>query len=215
MLAKIKNNSFLKHGGVVTTQLEFHKDFGLGSSSTLIANIAQWANVNPYELLWEGFTGSGYDIACANSNGPLLYQLKNKKPIIEQATIDYPFKDQLFFVYLNKKQNSREGIALYRKRNSIPPELIQEISEISVSVAKASSLDTFEELLNKHESIIASLLNTSTVKTNLFADYKGCIKSLGAWGGDFILATGTTEYVTTYFTEKGFKTIIPFSKMIL
>lgn len=199
----------------MTTQLEFHKDFGLGSSSTLIANIAQWANIDPYTLLWEGFSGSGYDIACANNNSPLLYQLKNKKPIIEQVAIDYPFKDQLFFVYLNKKQNSREGISLYRKKGVIPSALIQQISEISVSVAKASSLITFENLLNEHENIIASLLNIPTVKTHLFTDYDGCIKSLGAWGGDFILATGTPEYVTAYFTKKGFNTIIPFSNMVL
>ena len=49
------------------TNLEFPRDWGLGTSSTLIANIAKWANVNPYELLAKTFGGSGYDVACAES----------------------------------------------------------------------------------------------------------------------------------------------------
>ena len=35
----------------VRTELEFDREWGLGSSSTLISNIAAWANVNPYSLL--------------------------------------------------------------------------------------------------------------------------------------------------------------------
>ena len=46
-----------------TTRLEFDKDWGLGSSSTLISLLAQWADVNPYELLKMTMGGSGYDIA--------------------------------------------------------------------------------------------------------------------------------------------------------
>ena len=45
------------------THLDFDPNWGLGSSSTLIANLARWANVNPYELLKLTFGGSGYDIA--------------------------------------------------------------------------------------------------------------------------------------------------------
>ena len=54
-----------------TTRLDFHPNWGLGSSSTLIANLARWANVNPYELLKMTFGGSGYDIACATAEGPI------------------------------------------------------------------------------------------------------------------------------------------------
>ena len=42
----------------------------------------------------------------------------------------------------------------------------------------------------------------------------GTIKSLGAWGGDFVLATGDEE-AQKYFKRKGYKTIIPFQDMIL
>jgi hypothetical protein len=48
----------------------------------------------------------------------------------------------------------------------------------------------------------------------LFNDYKGAIKSLGAWGGDFILVTGNEDSIS-YFKKKGYNTIIPYSKMVL
>ncbi|HSM64371.1 MAG TPA: hypothetical protein VK833_10575, partial [Gillisia sp.] len=47
----------------VTTQLDFPKNWGLGTSSTLINNIAQWFKIDPYQLLQLTFGGSGYDIA--------------------------------------------------------------------------------------------------------------------------------------------------------
>ena len=59
----------------VKTYLEFPLNWGLGSSSTLIYNIAQWAHVSPFDLLKETFGGSGYDIACAQSEGPILYEV--------------------------------------------------------------------------------------------------------------------------------------------
>ena len=47
-----------------------------------------------------------------------------------------------------------------------------------------------------------------------FKDFYGQTKSLGSWGGDFILASGDNE-TPKYFKEKGYNTIIPFSKMKL
>ena len=47
--AKKLNPYFLNidFGGVVSTELDFPNNWGLGSSSTLINNIANWANINP------------------------------------------------------------------------------------------------------------------------------------------------------------------------
>ena len=44
------------------------------------------------------------------------------------------------------------------------------------------------------------------------SDYNGEIKSLGAWGGDFILAAGPTN-TPEYFSSKGFNTIIRYNEM--
>ena len=54
-------------------------------------------------------------------------------------------------------------------------------------------------------------MQTKTVKEKYFSDYNGSIKSLGAWGGDFILATRNNK---NYFLEKGFNTVFSFSELI-
>ena len=48
----------------------------------------------------------------------------------------------------------------------------------------------------------------------LFPDYFGTLKSLGAWGGDFILATGNKD-TSQYFIDKGYATILKYSDMVL
>ena len=99
------NPQFLtaEHGYRIVTHLDFPRNWGLGSSSTLINNIAQWAEVDAYELLWKAFSGSGYDIACARNNSPLLYRLIAGSPWVKTLLFSPPFADQLFFVFLNKK----------------------------------------------------------------------------------------------------------------
>ena len=83
------NPEFLKNngGGLVTTQLNFSRKWGLGTSSTLINNISKWANIDPYELLWSNYKGSGYDIACALAKRPILYKLENNIPIVKYKII--------------------------------------------------------------------------------------------------------------------------------
>lgn len=216
--AKQLNPDFLsnENGFNITTKLDFPNNFGLGSSSTLINNVANWANVDAFELLELTFGGSGYDIACAKHDHPIIYQnkLKECKRAIKPIEFNPPFKDELFFVHLNKKQNSREGIEQYRSNKSNLNNTINEIDVITESIVNCSSISEFETLISKHEQIISKLINLPTVKSTLFSDYSGAIKSLGAWGGDFVLATGTLDDMN-YFKEKGYQTIIPYSDMIL
>ncbi|MDB4291926.1 GYDIA family GHMP kinase [Maribacter sp.] len=214
--ARKLNPSFLNDGKgyQIETHLDFPEDWGLGSSSTLITNVAQWAKVDAYTLLWNAFTGSGYDIACAQSDSPLLYRLKNSQPEVDKVAFDPSFKDNLFFIHLNKKQNSREGIARYRSRAFDKTELEKNVSALTKAFLSCARLSEFEHLITQHETLISEALDLPTVKTTLFSDYSGAIKSLGAWGGDFVLATGDFD-APNYFKEKGYDTVIPFSKMIL
>lgn len=196
-------------------KLEFDRSWGLGSSSTLINNIAQWAGIDAYELLKKTFGGSGYDIACASASGPITFKLDQGKPQIEKVSFDPIFKEELFFIHLNKKQNSRESIKHYRATK--PEDLytvINEISQITSALIKVKSLPLFEELVNDHERIISTLIKTPTIKEQLFPNYPSSIKSLGGWGGDFILATGT-ESDKTYFKDKGYTTILSYKEMVL
>lgn len=214
--AKKLNTAFLsaQTGYEVETRLDFPRNWGLGTSSTLINNIAQWAGVDAYELLWKSFSGSGYDIACAQRNGPILYQLKNNVPLVKEAVFDPPFKDRLYFVFLNKKQNSREGIAHYRKASFDKGHIVRQVSEIAHRIISCTDISVFESLILEHETLLAHVLGVPTIKESLFPDFDGAIKSLGAWGGDFIWAVGN-ENTPVYFNDKGFKTSIPYPKMVL
>ena len=130
------------------------------------------------------------------------------------ANFSPKFIDQLFFVYLNKKQNSREGIALYRRNKNDFEKEIQRISAISSAMVSVTLLSEFEQLLEEHEQIIGSITQQIPVKKALFPDYKGTLKSLGAWGGDFVLATGN-ESSKQYFKEKGYLSVFKYTEMIL
>ena len=214
--ARRQNADFLfkSKGVAVETHLGFPRSWGLGTSSTLINNIAQWAKVDAYQLLWNAFGGSGYDIACAQHNAPLTYQLQQGKPYVNQVSFDPSFKESLYFVHLNQKQSSKEAIAAYRKQQFNKEELIQTISSLTQQLIHASTLDEFQEVLEQHEATMSRILQIPTVKSTFFPDYRGAIKSLGAWGGDFVLAAGDTQTLD-YFRSKGFDTIIPFSRMAL
>ena len=214
LAAKQLNPLFLSvgKGYSVTTQMNFPRKWGLGSSSTLINNIAQWAQVNAYVLLAKSFGGSGYDIAAAQNDTPLYYRLDNGMPNLLPVSLPWRFKERLFFVYLNAKQDSREGILRYRK-SPLDRLALDRISQISLLIGECCDLGEFEELLAEHEKIISQSIQLPTVKSRYFPHYPHTIKSLGAWGGDFVLVVGDEEK-KDYFREKGFTTIIPFPEMI-
>jgi mevalonate kinase len=207
-----------------TTRLDFDPNWGLGSSSTLIANLARWANVNPYELLKLTFGGSGYDIACATAEGPIYYQVKAKVPapvegpipLVEPIDFNPPFADHLFFIYQGQKQSSSKEIkAFLEKTNPIDLQKdIEAVSEISRAVPKCHSLDEFAMLMQCHERIIARCIGQEPVKKR-FPDFEGVLKSLGAWGGDFILAA--TEWpesqLKEYFKRKELDVVFGYKEM--
>ena len=210
------NPEFLQseQGFLVKTNLTFPRDWGLGTSSTLINNIAQWAKVDAFQLLWNSFSGSGYDIANAKHNTPILYQVKNQQTIVKKVDFTPSFSDQLFFVHLNKKQDSKAGIARFKEKREKINNQIQLVSEISKQLIHEQKLSEFEKLIQEHEKIISSIIELPTVKESLFPDYFGTLKSLGAWGGDFILATGNKD-TSQYFIDKGYATILKYSDMVL
>jgi len=201
-------------GFKVIASLGFPKNWGLGSSSTLINNIAQWTNVNAFQLLKKTFGGSGYDIACAQNNSALTYRLQNGMPVVKLVDFNPSFKEHIYFVHLNKKQNSREGIKHFHENKGNSNALISEINSITQSMLSAKTLQDFNALIELHETLIGNITKQTPVKTLFFKDFEGRVKSLGAWGGDFVLATSKTN-PTAYFKSKGLNTVIPYSKMVL
>jgi len=216
--AKELNTSFLNETIAidVSTQLEFPRDWGLGSSSTLINNVAQWANVNPFELHFKISNGSGYDIACAKQNIPIRYSTKNKVQDIVPIALEKSFMNKVFFVHLNKKQNSAKAVTSYNelKKGIDLANCVEANNEITNEFINAKTLKDWASAMDKHEYLISNILQQETVKERLFPMYPHSIKSLGAWGGDFIMASGSIQD-SNYFIERGYNTVTFFEKMIL
>lgn len=209
------NPEFFKDdiGFSIESQLNFNRHWGLGSSSTLINNLANWTQIDAYQLLEKTFGGSGYDIACAAHNTPVTYQLQLTERIVSPVQLNWQFKDELYFVYLNKKQNSRHAIAHYKDQANYNKTYVQEVTELTSQLIDCTNPQEFDIIIERHENLLSKLLNLKPVKQELFADFSGSIKSLGAWGGDFIMVR-SDENPTAYFKEKGFDTVIPFSEMV-
>ncbi len=199
------------------TRLEFDSEFGFGSSSTLISNLAFWAGLDPFSLQQVALGGSGYDIACARSNKPLFYQLVNGKPVTETVELNFPFTANLYFVYLGHKQRTSESIRSFREKAHFSRKQTERITEIAGELAASKTLDIFETLLEEHETILASVLGIVPLKQRLFGDHAGMVKSLGAWGGDFVLMTSRLpeNNFRSYLEKKGFNICFPWNDLVL
>lgn len=215
--AREMNPSFLNQGASVKVMADFDLQWGLGSSSTLVSLLAQWAGIDPYALQFQCFGGSGYDIACATADGPILYE---KLPSPKARSVNYApaFSHQLHFVYLGKKQNSREGIQYYRSMGAgSRKEIIERLNAITQAVLEEDTLSGFCQLLKDHEALVGEALKLNTVQMELFPDFNGVVKSLGAWGGDFVLAASSmeSEELRQYFHSKGHSVVVPYNAMLL
>ena len=198
----------------IQTKLDFNPQWGLGSSSTLIANIASWTNVDAYQLNKLIFKGSGYDIACANADGPIFYR-SGEKPI--PVNLDFPFEENLYFIYSGTKKNTRHGIEHFLKTKADISEGIRQINEISENISRIKKLDEFQLVINEHEKIISGIIDEQSIQDKYFSDFNGVVKSLGAWGGDFFLAASSMNKAATknYFKRKGLQTIFTWNELIL
>jgi mevalonate kinase len=218
--AKALNTKFLSgnYHWSVMTQMDFDRQWGLGSSSTLLSNIAWWADIDPYTLLFNTLGGSGYDIACARSLTPIIYRYKGVKsmPKIEQVTFKPAFYDHLFFIFTGKKQSSAKSLQGF-DAEKVDSLLVKRISQITESMLLTNSISVFMEMMFEHEHIISQAIGHMPVQLENYPDFDGAVKSLGAWGGDFIMAASNKdkEYVVNYFKSKGLQLIIPFNEMVL
>ena len=201
-------------GNKFETRLNFKKDWGLGTSSTFVNNLAKWAKVDPYQLLFSTFKGSGYDIACCDLNHPIIFKKTRESIDVKKIKFKPPFIKNLFLIHLGKKQNTQLSIENYSKKQFDRMELIKKINTITDEFIKCNELIHFEELIQEHESIISKATSIIPIQNSNFSDYKdGKIKSLGAWGGDFILVT-TKNKDLSYFKKRGLKTIIPLENIV-
>lgn len=205
-------------GLLVKTTLGFNRKWGLGSSSSLIALFADFSGADAFELHALTSKGSGYDIACASASSPILYQIKDGSRIITPVDFSPEFSENLYFIYLGKKQDSSKEVSEFlRKPADLFKEEVALISQLSLEMLKSANLGQFISVVEKHESVMEKVLGVDAVKRTLFSDFPGAVKSLGAWGGDFVLAATSRDlaFVKDYFGQKDMHTIVPFSSFEL
>lgn len=196
------------------TMLESNPEWGFGSSSTLISLLSQWAGVDPFKLNELVFEGSGFDIACATANGPIFY---TRKKSVEAVSLDYPFADQLFLVYSGIKKKTAKEVSDFLKERKVSFQQIEEGSGLADEFSRCSDQDEFNLLIRQHEKLISNLTGRLPIKSEFFTDFKGEIKSLGAWGGDFFLTSTALPFsgVKKYFENKGLTTVFRWDDLIL
>ncbi len=203
-------------GKQITTTANFDLNWGLGSSSSLISNIAYWADIDPFELHKRTSQGSGFDIVAARADGPIFFKLKDLGYEVKDTTFNPEFKDKIFFIYLGNKQDSSISVEQFKKKRRKLNTEIQLISDLSKHIATSKRIDDFEYYLKEHELILSSVLKRKTIKEERFKDLVGEIKSLGAWGGDFAMLTwhGSESKLDKYLQNKKIQTAFSFEKMV-
>lgn len=207
------NPEFDPAGYQAETRLQFPRHWGLGSSSTLVALLAHWAQCDAFQLFFATHSGSGYDVAVALVGRPILYTLQSTGP--EYRPIDYhlPDHETLYFIHHGHKQSSEAEI--HRTAHKTPdPHLLSDIQHISNKIAQTTQPDDFDYLLSHHEQLISRLIDTPPLKEQNFKNYPHLIKSLGAWGGDFFLVRANDRTDLQYFRQRGYTTILSASEIL-
>ena len=175
-----------KQSWTVQTKLDFEPEWGLGSSSTLVALLADWTGKDPFELFFENFDGSACDLAVALERSPILYRLDKGKPKWERVSICPPV-EWLWLHYTGKKQRSSAEVKIYREQSIPSADILDEISALSKSFAHSSDAKIWAESMKKHENLLANLTSKTPYLLPNLTDSQIVTKSLGAWGGDFVL----------------------------
>ena len=143
-----------------------------------------------------------------------LYQKKQNSISIENIIFSPPFIENLYLVYLEKKQNTQTSIINYFNIKSDRKDLIEKVNFITEEIIKCKDLNQFEDLIVEHENIIARATSQEPIQQSVFPTYsQGKIKSLGAWGGDFVLVTSKNNDLS-FFKNKGYNTILKLSDLV-
>lgn len=203
-------------GFSIHNRIDFDLRWGLGSSSSLVSNLAYWLDVDPYALYRSTFQGSGYDVFCARASQPIIYQLKDNCHETHEVYFKPAFADHLFFVYLGRKQDTQESVMKFKAQPFKDDQIIHKVSNLTDAFVKASDFEDFLSVMRLHEETISAAIGLPVVKQEIFPDFNGEIKSLGAWGGDFVMA-GTKmnpEEVKKYFSGKNLPVIFSYDELV-
>jgi len=214
---KIQGNYSGSGKGIsVRNHIEFDINWGLGSSSSLVSNVAWSYSIDPYLLYRELYKGSGYDVFCARAEQAILFSLKEQSPEVQEVRFKPDYSPGIFFIYLGRKQDSQQSVMQFIKSQKPEVHLVNRSSDLTDFILKAESLDDFIYLLREHEVLMASVLGMTRIKEERFAGFPGEIKSLGAWGGDFVMAASHRDFneVKDYFSRKNLEVVFRWEEIV-
>ncbi len=194
------------------TRLNFKREWGLGSSSTLIALIANWAQKDAMNLFFKHLKGSGYDVATALENKAIQYQLKAHQKAVWKETCLPEVLQRSYFLYLGEKQISSTEVLRYSslKRD---PHLAQSISQLSEALLGISFEEELISWMAKHEELTGRLIQQESHREKRFPHLQGGFKSLGAWGGDFVWIMPKGDDLN-YLRQEGYHEVFPFGELL-
>lgn len=198
--------------------IDFDRKYGLGTSSTFLSLLSQWSGVDPYSLQNQYFKGSGFDIAAATAGAPFIYKIETrngaKKRIVKPIELPRAITGHLLFVYTGKKQISLSEVRSF-DQVKISDEQLRFMNQVVEGAATSDDIEQFEMWMQKSERFLSKILKATPVKERLFPDYPYAIKSLGAWGGDFVMATFRDERkAIEYFHNKKMNPIFNYRQLV-
>lgn len=212
------NPNFLSGGGYrVRSVMGANPQWGFGSSAQLTVNVARWAGVDALELHRLVSSGSGADVACSLAAHAIHYSISLKQPRYSEVSFKPPFAKQLLLVYTNRKQDSATSVKNFLLKRHMFDSVRDLFSQITREATTATDQRVFAGLMAEHEKLLQSVLKQPMVQEAQFSGFRGVVKSLGAWGGDFVLAIPDTdaEEAAAWFVDRGYTTILPFHETLL
>ena len=197
------------------TRLDFSPDYGFGSSSTLISLLAEWAEVNPLDLHFMVSEGSGFDVACALADGAITYKLRDDLPQYQHIPFYPTFHENIWFAWLGRKQPTESHLSEVAGKINPGFDTIYKFSELTRAMIEATTLSEFRLVMEEHEEELSRILGKERISAS-FKSLPGSIKSLGAWGGDFVMIASEVEResLEAYLAGEGIHTLYSYEELV-
>lgn len=176
----------------VETENEFPSSHGLGTSSTLVVLLAQWAQVDAFALQKAVFGGSAYDVSVCQTGKPVVYWLENEEPSWSSFSLNSAWTENWFLVFPGEKKNSRNALEEVKdKMNMVManPLFRWQLDQILKGLKSPGNKIMLEAGLEMWQGMLATFLGIKRTYDDLgiVPVPGGLCKYLGAWGGDVIL----------------------------
>ena len=115
---------------------------------------------------------------------------------------------------MGEKQISRNEIKKYATLEFDRINLANQITKLTQEFLNCTDVSTAQSIIETHEELLSKTLGYPTVKKQRFSNIQGSFKSLGAWGGDFVLYMGAEDQLPE-IKRLGYSVIIPWKELAL